>query len=121
MKDTVTVKIGGKDENQTFDAITAHYKALAQGATPQTASALPHANRITRKGDIITIRFAGKDEWKATHAIRDAIIENGPQVAENSSDKQAESAHSEGACSTGVEIADLPADVIPLLKEALER
>ena len=26
----VAVKVGGKDENKTFDSVTAHFKALAQ-------------------------------------------------------------------------------------------
>lgn len=38
---TVAVKVGGRDENKTFDAITAHYKELAEAATSETASVLP--------------------------------------------------------------------------------
>ncbi len=30
MPDTITIKIGGPDENASFDQITAHFKALAE-------------------------------------------------------------------------------------------
>ena len=33
MKDVITIKVGGKDEFKSFDAVTAHFKALAQAET----------------------------------------------------------------------------------------
>ncbi len=69
MKDTIRVKVGGKDENKIFDAVTAHYKALAHGATPETAPPLPDVIYPKAEGNIIILRSGGPDEWAASNAI----------------------------------------------------
>ena len=65
-----TVKVGGKDEHRIFDAVTAHYKALAEGATPETAPPLPEISGIEhRENDVVILRSGGPDEWAASNAI----------------------------------------------------
>ena len=48
---TLTVKVGGKDENEIFDSIMAHHKALAEGATLETAPALPEICCVESQGN----------------------------------------------------------------------